>query len=53
MRSVNVGKPRANGRSLAPPDANRGQNASDGFGPVAILEPALADRRHDLNDNSN
>ena len=53
MRSPNVGKPRADGRGVAPPDADRGQNAPDGLGPVTILESSLADGRHDLNDDSN
>ena len=53
MRSPNVGKPTADGRGVALSDADRGQNASDGLGPVAILEPSLADRSHDLNDDPN
>ena len=44
--SPNVGKPRANGRGVAAPDADRGQNAPDRLGPVTILESSLANGRH-------
>ena len=46
-------EPGDDGRSVALAHADRGQNALHRFGPDAIVEPSLADRRRDLKSDAN